>query len=1118
MKRKRATHSELRARKRAKAGNPAGDSATRALPDAGVLKSYYPIVDTLRTYLRARISKKRGRALQQLCSKDDTAMSALLDTTMVGSFNEPPAEQECAGYLNELKVFSQKRSESATGSTSSSQSPAIQNIVEYCIWLLFRKHSKTPYPPHILCHGYVRSTLAGNNGLELSATTEIPGLICQHPNQYVEKLRSKPWSELPALLGAKAEKILVSLILDCGLYDLLKPSGKNWVQISGTPMTEMPQLGPTTKEPHPIPSNPAGSIKKSLTKERKPNAIRFVRHRMLYGKPVLNSSGKATFGQRPVHVLNRSKEMNEHEETIHVMKYIFPRQFDLHNVFTSTVDKDESAHHFLDYTIREQEIKRQMLKEAAKGGRNPTTNTHCKTKLPKRLRGAPFALVKAIRKRHQTCSYSQLINHYCPTPTHQDSNNILSLATPIAQVSAFCRSAINHVFPSTLWGSPHNHHHLIQFIHHFLTLRRYETLSLHNLLSAFRITSLAWLRPPSIATTAHLSPSDLHARRNLLSSLLYWLIDSFLLPLLSANFYITESSTSRNTLLFFRHDVWQSISLPALHSLKEQMFVPLSAAEVRRMQGRQSLGESKIRLLPKEKGVRPIINLRRRTMVKGRDGKMVLRRSVNGALKPAFAVLNCEKGGRLGASLFSADEVGPRLYAFREGLRRQGREGERLWFVKVDVKGCFDSIPQGKLMGLLREVVGMEGYSVGRYAEGRELRSKAVGVEGRVAWKFRNEAVGAGEEGTLSQMLEEEYGEREGRVFVDKVTRRYESRVKVMEVLREHVERNMVRIGKGVYRQKVGIPQGSVVSSLLCSLFYGDMDRKELEFLDVEECLLMRLIDDFLLITTREDLARRFVKVMHEGMAEYGVTIKQEKSLVNFDITIDGAKVKRMAEVADFPYSGLTINTANLNVSADGTRRQAQDMRAAVTVEHSRLQGQSFYRKALEYVRALCYNSASDTPLQHGETAHAKCTNVDVVQRCDAGAAQSLPGLQSYGVAMRSLPRQHERWTTTRTAINDPSVVPGIVLHVRCWLTGSAGTVEDLIDFAYALMKKKRRVKGLRLDWTCSIIRQEMQRLAYQALLGVFQRRQTKLFIVVEWIRMRLSHMEDGKRKVEGGD
>ncbi|KAF2221588.1 hypothetical protein BDZ85DRAFT_18846 [Elsinoe ampelina] len=128
MKRKRFPHSELRARKRAKAGNPADDSAARALPDAGVLKSYYPIVDTLRTYLCARISKNRGRALQQCCSKDDTAISALLDTTMVGSFNEPPAEQECAGYLNELKVFSQKRSESVTGSTSSSQSPAIQNV------------------------------------------------------------------------------------------------------------------------------------------------------------------------------------------------------------------------------------------------------------------------------------------------------------------------------------------------------------------------------------------------------------------------------------------------------------------------------------------------------------------------------------------------------------------------------------------------------------------------------------------------------------------------------------------------------------------------------------------------------------------------------------------------------------------------------------------------------------------------------------------------------------------------------------------------------------------------------------------------------------------------------
>lgn len=34
------------------------------------------------------------------------------------------------------------------------------------------------------------------------------------------------------------------------------------------------------------------------------------------------------------------------------------------------------------------------------------------------------------------------------------------------------------------------------------------------------------------------------------------------------------------------------------------------------------------------------------------------------------------------------------------------------------------------------------------------------------------------------------------------------------------------QIGNNYYRQVVGIPQGSVLSTLLCSFFYGDLERQ----------------------------------------------------------------------------------------------------------------------------------------------------------------------------------------------------------------------------------------------------------------------------------------------------
>lgn len=45
------------------------------------------------------------------------------------------------------------------------------------------------------------------------------------------------------------------------------------------------------------------------------------------------------------------------------------------------------------------------------------------------------------------------------------------------------------------------------------------------------------------------------------------------------------------------------------------------------------------------------------------------------------------------------------------------------------------------------------------------------------------------------------------------------------------------QIGNEYYRQVVGIPQGSVLSAILCSFFYGDLERKHFRFTDDDECV-----------------------------------------------------------------------------------------------------------------------------------------------------------------------------------------------------------------------------------------------------------------------------------------
>lgn len=94
-----------------------------------------------------------------------------------------------------------------------------------------------------------------------------------------------------------------------------------------------------------------------------------------------------------------------HLNTLHILMYIFPRQFGLHNVFTSTVDFRETAQPFKDYTMREDEIR--ILRSGHRGGSG--------IKTPKRLRGIVAQLVQKLQILHQRCPYHEIVQYYCPS-------------------------------------------------------------------------------------------------------------------------------------------------------------------------------------------------------------------------------------------------------------------------------------------------------------------------------------------------------------------------------------------------------------------------------------------------------------------------------------------------------------------------------------------------------------------------------------------------------------------------------------------------------------------------------------------------------------------------------
>lgn len=78
--------------------------------------------------------------------------------------------------------------------------------------------------------------------------------------------------------------------------------------------------------------------------------------------------------------------------------------------------------------------------------------------------------------------------------------------------------------------------------------------------------------------------------------------------------------------------------------LKSKMFEELKLDDAMRILDARRLGYSQVRLLPKQTSVRPIMNLRRRTIVN--KDKKILGQSINSVLGPVANMLKLEKASR----------------------------------------------------------------------------------------------------------------------------------------------------------------------------------------------------------------------------------------------------------------------------------------------------------------------------------------------------------------------------------------------------------------------------------------------------------------------------------------
>jgi telomerase reverse transcriptase len=81
-------------------------------------------------------------------------------------------------------------------------------------------------------------------------------------------------------------------------------------------------------------------------------------------------------------------------------------------------------------------------------------------------------------------------------------------------------------------------------------------------------------------------------------------------PLVQANFYVTDTEFGKQDVYYYRKPVWEKLTNTAITCLKDRRYHDLDAAVVRNIISKRPFGFSKLRLRPKENGMRMLANLK----------------------------------------------------------------------------------------------------------------------------------------------------------------------------------------------------------------------------------------------------------------------------------------------------------------------------------------------------------------------------------------------------------------------------------------------------------------------------------------------------------------------------
>lgn len=493
-------------------------------------------------------------------------------------------------------------------------------------------------------------------------------------------------------------------------------------------------------------------------------------------------------------------------------------------------------------------------------------------------------LIKVI-KNNKDLNYSQIAFNICRE--NQMAQDNLQLSIEKSLIIKFCTIICDRLFPKEIFGSSHNKSQIFKLISKLILGNRSTRLDLLDCIKHIKIKEIPWLGK----VYGNLNKQDFIKRENLLKNFISWIFNKFLINLLSLSFHITHISSS-NEILFFHHKTWERISKPFVNKYLNDYLVENDNINSKTL-------TAKFRIMPKKSNDFRVINTPFRGKTKSE--KFEYTNKVNSEIRPAKKILN--KIRLLKSSNFSkvksVSNVAKVLGEFKLNLlKKYDNRIPELYFIKFDVKQCFDNLPKDKIYEILTDLIKKDDC----YYLKDEIHTNLKNLTSKSLNSLKTTK-------NLNDLLNFEINNDTDVINIGKSKINSIIGNEILDITNCQLSNSLTKIGNKFYSRRKGIFQGLHHSSLFCDIVYDNLIDCKFKFLNNAESIILRIADDFLIISINPSITAKCKEILRFGIPDYGISINDLKTVVNFSSLGDFIE-----NVGIIKFCGFQIDTFNLDI------------------------------------------------------------------------------------------------------------------------------------------------------------------------------------------------------------